>query len=163
MMETTSEAAAGTVPVQDRIPVSTNHYQREQDNDNTVRPVLDPTNRTGTHFAALDIPFRDLVVRPLPPTPLNLFQHFLPKQTIQQWVDYTNNPANFLEDRQGLWKATTTGKIYIWVGIMIYISLHTEKRFQDYWRTPELSATLAVFEGHHVAVEEAICGFEGQS
>jgi hypothetical protein len=67
------------IPVQNRIPVSTNHYQREQANDNTVRPVLDPINRIGTHFDALDVPYRDLVVRPLPPTPLKLFQLFLPE------------------------------------------------------------------------------------
>ncbi|KFA70226.1 hypothetical protein S40285_10787 [Stachybotrys chlorohalonatus IBT 40285] len=100
MMETTSEAAAGTVPVQNRIAVSTNHYQREQTNDNIVRPALDPTNRAGAHFDALDIPFRDLVIRPLPPTPLKHFQLFLLEQTAQKWADYTNNPASFPEDRQ---------------------------------------------------------------
>jgi hypothetical protein len=34
------------------------------------------------------------------------------------------------------------GEIYIWVGITIYMSLHTEKRFQDYWRAPEASTNL---------------------
>ncbi|KEY63853.1 hypothetical protein S7711_11519 [Stachybotrys chartarum IBT 7711] len=112
-METASEAAAATVPAEERIPVSTDHCQQEQPYDNTVRPILDPTTRTGSHFQPLRVPHRDLVVLLLPPTPLKLFQQFLPEQTVQQWVDYTNNPVNFPEDHQGQWKPTSVGKIYI--------------------------------------------------
>ncbi|KFA66723.1 hypothetical protein S40285_09573, partial [Stachybotrys chlorohalonatus IBT 40285] len=113
-METTPEAAAATVPPEDLIPVTTDHCQQEQLYDNTVRPILDPTMRTGTRFEAFHVPKRDLVVRPLPSTPLKLFQRFLPEQTVQQWVDYTNNPASHPDDRQGQWKPTSVSEIYIW-------------------------------------------------
>ncbi|KFA49131.1 hypothetical protein S40293_10331, partial [Stachybotrys chartarum IBT 40293] len=94
-----------------------------------------------TRFEPLRIPYRDLVVLPLPPTPLELFQRFLPEQTVQQWVDYTNNPDNYPEDRQGQWKPTSVGEIYIWVAVLIYMSLHIEKRYQDYWRAPTMTTT----------------------
>ncbi|KFA55625.1 hypothetical protein S40293_10059 [Stachybotrys chartarum IBT 40293] len=223
MMETTSEAAAATVPPEDLIPITTDHCQQEQPYDNTVRPILDPTTRTGTRFEAFHVPKRDLVVRPLPSTPLKLFQRFLPKQTVQQWVDYTNNPANHSEDHQGQWKPTSVSEIYIWVAVLIYMSLHAEKRYQDYWRAPAMmtidetvyqnvpvhliiqymtyerfydikrririddpdtiahgvprpysqvsewsdslkAVSLAAVEvGSHIAVDEAICGFQGRS
>ncbi|KEY74499.1 hypothetical protein S7711_10322, partial [Stachybotrys chartarum IBT 7711] len=83
-METTSEATAATVPPEDLIPVITDHYQQEQLYNNTVRPILDPTMRMGTRFEAFYVLKRDLIVRPLPSTPLKLFQRFLPEQTIQQ-------------------------------------------------------------------------------
>ncbi|KFA68466.1 hypothetical protein S40285_09111, partial [Stachybotrys chlorohalonatus IBT 40285] len=83
-----------------------------------------------------------LFVRPLPPTPLKLFQLFLLEQTVQKWTDYTNDPANFPEDHQGQWKATTAGESYIWAGITTYMSLYTEKRFEDYRRAPETHTNL---------------------
>ncbi|KEY73849.1 hypothetical protein S7711_10283 [Stachybotrys chartarum IBT 7711] len=180
-METASEVAAATVPAEERIPVLTDHCQQEQPYDNIVRPILDPTMHTGTRFEPLRILHRDLVVLPLPPTPLELFQRFLPEQTIQQWVDYMNNPDNYPEDRQGQWKPISIGEIYIW-----YI---TYERFCDIkrwiriddpdtiayglprpysqvaeWSDSLMSASLVAIEvGSHIAVDEAICGFEGQT
>ena len=140
-MESDAEAAAVTVPPQDRIPIKTDHCQQEQQYDNTVRPILDPSTCTGTQFEALHVPQRDLVVRPLPSTPLKLFQQFLPEQTVQRWVDYTNNPRNHPEDHQRHWKPTSVSKIYIWVAVLIYMSIHTEKQYQDYWRAPVMMTT----------------------
>ncbi|KFA80176.1 hypothetical protein S40288_09979 [Stachybotrys chartarum IBT 40288] len=173
-METTSEAAAATVPPEDLIPVTTDHCQQEQLYDNTVRPILDPTTRTGTRFEAFHVPKRDLVVRPLPSTPLKLFQRFLPEQTVQQWVDYTNNPANHPDDRQGQWKPTS---------YMIYecfCDMKRRIRIDDldtivhgipwpYSQVSEWSDSLkavslaAVEVGSHIVVDEAICGFQGHS
>ncbi|KFA52617.1 hypothetical protein S40293_10164 [Stachybotrys chartarum IBT 40293] len=41
-METTSKATTATVPPEDLIPITIDHYQQEQLYDNIVRPILDP-------------------------------------------------------------------------------------------------------------------------
>jgi hypothetical protein len=91
------------------------------------------------HFEAMDVPERDFVVKTLPPTPLKLFQLFLPESLVQQWADYTNDPANAPANegaRQSHWIATSAAELWIWIGVWIYMISHMEYRLEDFWRAP---------------------------
>lgn len=140
------DTTAATVPLEERIPVSTANYRLEQDRDSTGRPVLDATTRTGTHFEAMDDLECPLVVRPLPPTPLQLLQLFIPVSLVEQWVSYTNNPATTpmgpLQENahQNAWKKTSVAEVYLWLAVLIYMLLHREFRYNNYRRTPWTTA-----------------------
>jgi hypothetical protein len=139
-MEATVNNTAPTVGCGEQVPVSTDHSTREQAADATYRPDFEPTTRPGTHFHPLDIPERDLVVKPLPPTPLKLFQLFLPESLVEQWAVSTNDPDNapaattIEGTRQSQWTPTSAAEIWIWIGIWIYMISHKEFRFEDFWR-----------------------------
>ncbi|KAM6513535.1 hypothetical protein FALCPG4_18959 [Fusarium falciforme] len=36
------------------------------------------------------------------------------------------------------WKPTTAAEVYVWLGILIYIGVHSEITVQDHWKTPRL-------------------------
>src|SRR6185312_4001805 len=85
----------------------------------------------------------------LPNTLFDLFQLFCPLNLVQQWVKYTNerpfwvtkegNQAHHAQgpsrqySRQNAWKPTTISEIYIFFGILIYMSAHEEAYIPDYW------------------------------
>ena len=120
--------------------------RREQDADSTYRPDIKPTDAVGSQFEPFNVPDRDFLVRqPLPPTPLQLFQQFLPEQLVEQWVRYTNEapapepgPGPAVQSgryhRQDRWKPTSVAEVYIWLGILIYMTLHKEYRYKDHWK-----------------------------
>jgi hypothetical protein len=120
--------------------------RREQDADSTYRPDIKPTDAVGSQFEPFNVPDRDFLVRqPLPPTPLQLFQQFLPEQLVERWVHYTNEapapepgPGPAIQSgryhRQDRWKPTSVAEVYIWLGILIYMTLHKEYRYQDHWK-----------------------------
>jgi hypothetical protein len=87
---------------------------------------------------------------------LKLFQVFLPVWLVEKWVRYTNEAAapEPEEERscgshrgrrgpksrgshQNHWKSTSVAEIYIWIGILIYMTLHKESRYEDYWKVDE--------------------------
>jgi hypothetical protein len=102
--------------------------QREQDADSPYRPKIKPTDAVGTQFRQFHVPDRDFLVRqPLPPTSRQLFQLFLPEQLVEQWARYTNEapePASAAAEgnRQSKWIPTSTAEMYMWLGILIYMS-----------------------------------------
>jgi hypothetical protein len=111
--------------------------QREQDADSTYRPKIKHTDAVGTQFEPFNVPDRDFPVRqPLPPTPLQLCQLFLPEQLVERWVSYTNNAPvpTAGQANQDQWKPTSIAEVYLWIGILIYMSLHREKRYRDHWK-----------------------------
>ncbi|KAI9155774.1 PiggyBac transposable element-derived protein 4 [Paramyrothecium foliicola] len=122
---------------------------REQAADSTYRPSVKATDAVGTQFNPFHVPERDFCVRqPLPSTPLGLFQQFLPEHIVKHWAQWTNEakapkpgPArtNGSYHRQDKWTPTSIPEVYLWLGILIYISLHREKRFEDHWKasTPD--------------------------
>lgn len=112
--------------------------QREQDADNTYRPIDDAKDNAGTQFEPFDVPDRDFYIQDLPPIPLKLFQVFLPVQLVAKWVKYTNEAAARLPKPEGgyqsHWNLTTVEEVYTWIGTLIYITLYVEKQYKDYWR-----------------------------
>ncbi|KFA51173.1 hypothetical protein S40293_10265 [Stachybotrys chartarum IBT 40293] len=114
--------------------------RREQDVDNTCRPDVEPEDNVGDKFEPFDVPDCDFLIRDLPATPLKLFQEFLPILIVEKWVRYTNEaPGPVPEDgsrysRQNRWKPTSVEEVYIWIGILIYMTLHKEFYYEDHWK-----------------------------
>jgi hypothetical protein len=38
--------------------------------------------------------------------------------------------------RQLDWKPTITAEIYLWLGYLVYMGIHRETRYSDYWKAP---------------------------
>ncbi|EGU88224.1 hypothetical protein FOXB_01258, partial [Fusarium oxysporum f. sp. conglutinans Fo5176] len=120
--------------------------RREQPNDITCRPVFNPATRCGAYFLPMEMPLRDLEVKPLPHTPLQLFQLFLPYSLVERWVQYTNSwVASLLQDRQLRpaarlrgWYETSVAEVYVWLAILIYIGIHKEPTLHAHWETSYL-------------------------
>ncbi|MCW7072271.1 MAG: transposase [Methanophagales archaeon] len=117
--------------------------QREQPGDSTYRDHKAPELECGKHFYPLRVSNRAPVISQLPPTALSLFQHFIPISLIEEWVRYTNQGSragpvgpDLPHARRQNWTDTTVEEVYIWIGTLIYMGIHPEKRYQDYWKTP---------------------------
>ncbi|KJZ79241.1 hypothetical protein HIM_01392 [Hirsutella minnesotensis 3608] len=122
--------------------VRLDHCQREQPIDSTVRPTFDPEPERGPEFTPFHVPEREPQARQLPPTPLLLFQQFLPESLVEDWVGYTNNgPRPGPEgpkqqhSRENSWSETSLGEVFLWVATLIYIGSHKEIRVRDHWKT----------------------------
>ncbi|KFA80878.1 hypothetical protein S40288_09802 [Stachybotrys chartarum IBT 40288] len=86
--------------------------RREQDADSTYRPDIKPTDAVGSQFEPVNVPDRDFLVRqPLPPTPLHLFQQFLPEELVERWVHYKNE-APAPEPGAGAGPAAQSGRYH---------------------------------------------------
>ena len=124
--------------------ISTDHSTREQPDDVTCRPNAKAATARGTHFQPLRLTHREPQIRPLPTTPLQLFQAFLPPSIVSDWVKRTNEApapgrAGPLQQhsRQHQWKPTTVEEIYLFIGIIIHTGLHRESRVSDHWVTSQ--------------------------
>jgi hypothetical protein len=133
-----SPAAAPSSPLR---PIP---YSKDQ-----LRPTDDfePMNRL--HF--------ERSIASLPDTPFHLFQLFYPLEFVEKWVKYTNDRPfwiikvgkqahhaegpSYQYSRQNAWKPTTTFEIYVFLGILIYMSVHREPRIADYWSTSSSNPT----------------------
>jgi hypothetical protein len=99
-----------------------------------------PTDAVDAKFEPFHVLDRDFLVwQPLPPTSLQLFQLFLPEQLVEQWAYYANEapePASAAAkgSRQSQWIPTSAAEIYMWLGRLIYISLHREKCYEGHWK-----------------------------
>lgn len=126
--------------------ITEENSRREQPNDITCRPVFNPATRCGAYFLPMEMPSRDLEVKPLPHTPLQLFQLFLPYSLVERWVQYTNSwVAILLQDRQLCpaarlrgWYETSVAEVYVWLAILIYIGIHKEPTLHAHWETSYL-------------------------
>jgi hypothetical protein len=95
---------------------------REQDANSTYRPKIKATDAVGTQFDPFHVPDRDFLVRqPLPLSPGQLFQLFLPEYIIERWGFYTNKAPALAGERQSHWTPTSMPVVYLWIGILIYI------------------------------------------
>jgi hypothetical protein len=125
------------------ILVRLDHCQREQPADNTCRPIFKPVAEKGTHFTPFNVPDRQPQIQQLPSSPLLLFQTFIPIDLVKRWVRYTNEgPAPegpFLQhSRNEQWRETSVAEVYLWLATLIYMGIHKESRFEDYWKTSTL-------------------------
>ncbi|KJZ69067.1 hypothetical protein HIM_11536 [Hirsutella minnesotensis 3608] len=131
--------------------VRLDHCQREQPIDSTVRPQFDPEPKRGPEFTPFPVPEREPQVQQLPPTPLLLFQLFLPISLVEKWVGYTNSgPQPGPEgpkkrrSRENLWTETSLGEVFLWVALLIYMGLHRESRVQDHWKTSTVNSMVPI-------------------
>jgi len=118
--------------------------RREQPGDSTYRDQKAPEPTCGDRFEPLRHSIRPPAILELPPTPMSLFQQFLPISLVKEWVRYTNEgrkPGPIGPDlpqaRRLSWTDTTVEEVYLWIATLIYMGIHTEKRYQDYWKTTE--------------------------
>ncbi|KJZ70308.1 hypothetical protein HIM_10315 [Hirsutella minnesotensis 3608] len=136
-----SRAVAVTNQYDDELLIRIDNSLREHPSDNTCRQAEPPLTARGTKFEPFDVPFRPPTVRPLPNTPLALFEAFVPLSLVETWVEWTNKkPFSRFEapsrhSRRLQWTPTTSSEVYLWLAILIYMGLHRERRIQDHWKT----------------------------
>ncbi|KAJ3453586.1 hypothetical protein MRS44_017833 [Fusarium solani] len=126
--------------------ITEENSRREQPDDFTCRPVFSPTTRCGAYFLPMEMPSRDLEVKSLPQTPLELFQLFLPYSLVKSWVRYTNSWVQSLLQSRHLgpasrlrgWYETSVAEVYVWLAILIYIGIHKESTIHRHWETSSL-------------------------
>ena len=119
-----------------------NETQREPPVDSTYRDRKPPVQDCDDEFFPLPISERAPVITQLPSTPLSLFQQFIPISLVKDWVRYTNHGRkagpigpDLPHARRQDWTDTTIEEVYIWIGTLIYMGIHSEKKYQDYWKT----------------------------
>lgn len=78
------------------------------------------------------MPYREPQFLPLPPTALDLLQTFILEALVARWVEYTNKAAEAAEIKD--WHLASLPEIYLWLAILIYMEIHRESAFQDYWK-----------------------------
>lgn len=110
----------------------------------TLRPKAKPIREPGTHFEPMHIPERRAEIT-LPPhaspnDPITLFTLYYPPKIIDTIVRHTNLYVRVPKDltkpraRATEWYPTTSGEIYIYLALRIYMTLHIEQRISDYWK-----------------------------
>jgi hypothetical protein len=135
----------------DNLLIRVSGSRREQPADNTCRPVFDPVRDAARVFEPLAMQPQEPVVHPLPSEPLSLIQQFIPISLVEKWVRYTNEAPDpgpegpsQQNSRQLDWKPTTTAEIYLWLGYLVYMGIHRETRYSDYWKAPQAGQQLPV-------------------
>lgn len=110
----------------------------------TKRPDLPPAKKVGQTFHGMDLPpfphHVNLPATVLPSNPWDIFRLFITTDMISTIVNFTNTrvsqlPREDLKPRALLnsWYNVTIEKIYAYIGIRIYMGLHSEVCTRDYW------------------------------
>jgi hypothetical protein len=81
----------------DKSFIKAKHSHRLWPNDPTCVVVFPTTQDRGTQFEPFNVPKREFHIATLPPTPLELFQLFLPFSLIEKWVHYTKTWISWLK------------------------------------------------------------------
>lgn len=118
--------------------IDDDNSRREQPADNTCRPVFDAIEAPGHEFEPFQPIYRD---SSLPASPMALFQLFIPELLVKEWVQYTNNAAGPLAPpvalqkraRKTAWTPFTVEEMYLWLGLVIYVGIHSEKAIERHW------------------------------
>jgi hypothetical protein len=112
-----------------------------------------PDESRGFNFDPFIVQHRNYHIGYLPTTPLDLFQLFVPKSLLWRWIEYTNSWIcyllensvvdswnNPLHERSQLlaWEGISTAQIYVWLGMLIYIGIHKERKLRSHWKAPRL-------------------------
>jgi hypothetical protein len=115
------------------------------DPQGTLRPNLSPEPTVGTHFKPLICPPFDHSTR-LPSgthTPLQHWNLFITEADIDNLLTNTNARAAkrlrdeelgaFKAPRSADWYDVSVGEMYVWLGILVLISIHPEHRIESFW------------------------------
>src|SRR5438552_18241607 len=108
----------------------------------TLRPNLPPEPTVGTHFNLLQCPeFEHCINLPASVdrhSPISIFDLFFAPEQMRILVENTNKSGPFHQigprNRQALeWKDTFVKELYAYLGILIYMGLHSENDIDQYW------------------------------
>src|SRR5947209_5431623 len=136
----------------------------------TLRPDINPVTKTGSGFKPMELtPFSYTVNLPPHVTPLDawgIFQLFFPQEQMQIICNNTNKRKELDQNvrkpqaRAHRWSPVTVGELYGYLGIRIYMGIHVEDRFEDYWKPGDIAwpahaiteiMSLRRFQALHVA------------
>lgn len=139
-------------PYDDRSFIREEHSRRLWPNDPTRAVDFPAENDRGTNFEPFHVETRPFHINTLPPTPLQLFQLFLPISLVEKWVSYTNSWITWLKENGVIdswntpmertsklhkWEGTTVSEVLTTIGALIYMGVHKEKTIRGYWKPPK--------------------------
>ncbi|KAH7463269.1 hypothetical protein FOMA001_g18040 [Fusarium oxysporum f. sp. matthiolae] len=139
-------------PYDDKSFLDERHSHRIWPNDSTRAAVFPAEEDRGTTFQPFQVEPRKFHINTLPPTPLKLFQLFLPIFLVEKWVVYTKSWVTWLKKNGWIdswktemkstsklhkWEGPTTSEVMIMIGVLIYIGVHKEKKIRSYWEGPK--------------------------
>ena len=110
----------------------------------TYRPRKQPITDKGTAFEPFHVIYRDPQIRNLPATILELFRLFVPEFLVVQWVKWTSDYMESTQYSETLkpqsrtkqWIPTSTAEVYIFLAILISMSIHAESTISNDWAIP---------------------------
>jgi hypothetical protein len=139
-------------PYDDNSFIKEEHSHCLWQDDPTQAVNLPAENDRGTNFKPFHVEIRKFRISPLPPTPLQLFQLFLPISLVEKWVSYTNSWIAWLKENGVVdswnnpmgktsylhkWEGTTVSEVLTMIGVLIYMGVHKEKTIRSYWNPPK--------------------------
>ncbi|UPL02957.1 hypothetical protein LCI18_013891 [Fusarium solani-melongenae] len=132
--------------------IKEDHSHQMHPNDPTRVAVFPADKARGTKFEPFPVETRNLYINTPPPSPLQLFQLFLPISLVERWVQYTQSWLLWLKENEVVdswnnpmtgkarlraWQGTSIAEVYVWLGVLIYIGLHKERTIKSHWSTPK--------------------------
>ncbi|KAF6795888.1 hypothetical protein CMUS01_15901 [Colletotrichum musicola] len=131
---------------EDLAAACTDACRPERCDEATVRPHEEPGVDRGVpgSFVPFQVPEREAEIRALPPEPLALFLRYVPYEVVDRWAEWTNTAAATAQhgplrrrSRIKAWRPTTAHEIYLFLGILICMGLHSESQVFRYWSTSQ--------------------------
>lgn len=97
----------------------------------TFEPCIPPiAHAAPVPFKPIELPQRAFRVLPLPATAVELFEAFFTADLITKWLSYTEAAHPFA-------KSITMAEVYTFLASLIYMGIHRENSFRDYWSTQQ--------------------------
>jgi hypothetical protein len=134
------------------------HSRRIWPDDSTRATVFPAEEDQGTSFEPFQVETREFHINTLPPTPLKLFQLFLPISLVEKWVVYTKIWVSWLKmngwidswktemkrtSKLHKWEGPTASEVMTTIAVLIYMGVHKEKSIRSYWESPKPGAQRA--------------------
>jgi hypothetical protein len=94
----------------DKSFIKEDHSHQLHPNDPTRIAIFPAETDRGTNFEPFHVETRNFRISTLPPTPLQLFQLFLPMSLIEKWAQYTKSWISWLKENDVVdsWKHPMT-------------------------------------------------------
>ncbi|KAM6514071.1 hypothetical protein FALCPG4_18895 [Fusarium falciforme] len=128
------------------------HSHRIWPSDSTRAAGFPAEEDQGTSFEPFQVETRKFHINTLPPTPLKLFQLFLPISLVEKWVVYTRSCVSSLKmngwidswktemkrtSRLHKWEGPTASEVMTMIAVLIYMGVHKEEKIRSYWESPK--------------------------
>ncbi|KAK9443867.1 transposase IS4 domain-containing protein [Metarhizium brunneum] len=136
--------------ISDSVKLQTQTHSKSSKKRASSSSPLKPVGQAGFQRPAFQPvilrPFKRRISTDLPKESLfQVFQLFCPVHLVQQWVEFINLRHISLPgraegprskySRYNTWDPTSVDEIYLFLGILIYMSVHQEPAVIDYWST----------------------------
>ncbi|KAK2774043.1 hypothetical protein CKAH01_13266 [Colletotrichum kahawae] len=127
---------------EDLAAACTDSCRPERCDEATVRPHEEPGVEHGTpgSFTPFEVPEREADIGALLATPIDLFLRYVPYDVVDRWAEWTNAAGATAQrgpvrqhSRSKGWRPTSAHEIYLFLGILISMGLHTESQIFRYW------------------------------